>query len=224
MSSVSEKYVHIGNVIRNAVIFDFKKSRGEAVTTENLIQTVDELFQLLDERQIDYLLVGGIAVLQYTEGRNTQDIDLIMAVSSLAKIPEIEVIEKNFDFIRGRFKALQIDLLLTTNPLFDRVMTDYATRQKFIERSIPCATVEGLLLLKLYALSSLYRQGNFARVGIYENDVATLMQLYRPDIDPLLDELKKHLNETDFAAVNEITDEIQQRITRFQRRSDQPDR
>lgn len=220
MSSVSEKYVHIGNVIRNALVFDFKKSIGEAVTDENLIQTVEELFRLLDERRIDYLLVGDIAVLQYTEGRNTQDIDLIMAVSSLDRIPEIEVIERNADFIRGRFKSLQIELLLTTNPLFDRVMTDYATKQNFIERSISCATVEGLLLLKLYALPSLYRQGSFARVGIYENDVATLMQLYRPDIDPLLDELKKHLNDTDFASVSEIADEIRQRITRFEQRSD----
>lgn len=224
MSSVSEKYIHIGNVIRNAVVFDFKKSRGEAVTDDNLIQTVDELFKLLDERRVDYLLVGGIAVLQYTEGRNTQDIDLIMAVSSLDRIPEIEVIERNPDFIRGRFKSLQIDLLLTTNPLFDRVMTDYATKQNFIERSISCATVEGLLLLKLYALPSLYRQGSFARVGIYENDVATLLQLYRPDVAPLLDELKKHLNDTDFASVSEIVDEIRQRITRFEKRSDRPDR
>lgn len=224
MESVSEKSVHIGNVIRNAVVFDFKKSRGEAVTDDNLIQTVDELFKLLDERRIDYLLVGGIAVLQYTEGRNTQDIDLIMAVSSLAKIPEIEVVERNPDFIRGRFKSLQIDLLLTTNPLFDRVMTDYATKQNFIESSIRCATVDGLLLLKLYALPSLYRQGSFARVGIYENDVATLMQLYRPDIVPLLGELKKYLDDTDFEAVNEIADEIQQRITRFQQRSDRTER
>lgn len=194
------------------------------MTDDNLIQTVDELFKLLDERRIDYLLVGGIAVLQYTEGRNTQDIDLIMAVSSLAKIPEIEVIERNPDFIRGRFKSLQIDLLLTTNPLFDRVMTDYATKQNFIESSIRFATVDGLLLLKLYALPSLYRQGSFARVGIYENDVATLMQLYRPDIVPLLGELKKYLDDTDFEAVNEIADEIQQRITRFQQRSDRTDR
>ncbi len=194
------------------------------MTDDNLIQTVDELFKLLDERRIDYLLVGGIAVLQYTEGRNTQDIDLIMAVSSLAKIPEIEVIERNPDLIRGRFKSLQIDLLLTTNPLFDRVMTDYATKQNFIESSIRCATVDGLLLLKLYALPSLYRQGSFARVGIYENDVATLMQLYRPDIVPLLGELKKYLDDTDFEAVNEIADEIQQRITRFQQRSDRTDR
>lgn len=221
MESVSENRVHIGNIIRNAIAFDFKKSQEKAVSTDNLIQNVDELFNLLDGRQIDYLLVGGIALLQYTEGRNTQDIDLIVAVSSLEKLPEIEIIDMNDDFARGRFKELQIDLHLTNNPLFNKVKTDYATRQQFVEKSIPCATVEGLMLLKLYALPSLYRQGNFARVGIYENDVATLMQLYRPAVAPILNEVAKHLSATDLKAVNEIIGEIQQRITRFQQRSDQ---
>lgn len=228
MESVSENRVHIGNVIRNAITFDFKKSQGDAASTDNLIQTVDELFNLLDERQIDYLLVGGIALLQYTEGRNTLDIDLIMAVSSLEKLPEIEIIDRNNDFARGKFKVLQINLFLTNNPLFDKVKIDYATRQQFVEKSIPCATVEGLMLLKLYALPSLYRQGNFARVGIYENDVATLMQQYQPALAPILNEVAKHLSATDLKAVNEIVEEIQQRITRFQLRSDQtiskPDR
>lgn len=42
------------------------------------------------------------------------------------------------------------------------------------------ATVEGLLLLKLYALPSLYRQGSL-RVSIYENkNVAALLYTYRP--------------------------------------------
>lgn len=221
MESVSENRVHIGNVIRNAITFDFKKSQGDAASTDNLIQTVDELFNLLDERQIDYLLVGGIALLQYIEGRNTQDIDLIMAVSSLEKLPEIEIIDRNNDFAHGKFKVLQINLFLTNNPLFDKVKIDYATRQQFVEKSIPCATVEGLMLLKLYALPSLYRQGNFARVGIYENDVATLMQQYQPALAPILNEVAKHLSATDLKAVNEIVEEIQQRITRFQQRSEQ---
>ena len=35
---------------------------------------------LLRERQNEYVLVGGIGLLQYVAGRNTEDIDLIMAV------------------------------------------------------------------------------------------------------------------------------------------------
>ncbi|RMF70187.1 MAG: hypothetical protein D6742_00810 [Cyanobacteria bacterium J069] len=43
-----------------------------------LLKTVDRLFEELDSSGAPYLLVGGIAMLTYVEGRNTEDIDLIM--------------------------------------------------------------------------------------------------------------------------------------------------
>jgi hypothetical protein len=77
--------------------------------------------------------------------------------------------------------------------------------------------VEGLALLKLYALPSLYRQGNFARVGLYENDLATLLHGYRKilDMEFLLDQLTPHLGDTDVSALREIIADIEQRIDRF---------
>lgn len=210
-----KKEMSIGNVVRNAVVFNFKKWRENSVNSDNLLHSVDRLFALLSERGIDYLLVGGIALLQYIEGRNTEDIDLIMALSSLEDLPEISVISRDNDFARGNFDGLQIDILLTTNPLFARVQRRYATSQQFIEHAIPCATVEGLLILKLYALPSLYRQGNFARVSLYENDIATLLHDYRVESEPLFAELAKHVSETDLISLREIVTEIQQRIRRF---------
>jgi len=207
--------VHIGNVIRNAVAFNFKNWRGGTMNADTLLQTVARLFAVLHERQIDYLLVGGVALLQYVEGRNTEDIDLIMALPSLKKLPEIQIASQDVNFARGKFDELQIDILLTRNPLFEKVQRKYATTQRFVERDIPCATVEGLLLLKLYALPSQYRQGDFARVGIYENDIATLIHDYRPQLEPLFAELARHLSDSDLAAVRDVVAEIQQRIERF---------
>jgi hypothetical protein len=207
--------VHIGKVIRNAVVFNFRNWREGIVNTDALLQNVASLFILLRERHIEYLLVGGVALLQYIEGRNTEDIDLIMALSSLKKLPEIEVLSQEANFVRGKFGELQIDILLTRNRLFERVRRRYATMQRFVEQDIPCASVEGLLLLKLYALPSLYRQGNFARVGVYENDIATLIYSYRPDLASLFEELTHHLSDTDLVAVREIVAEIEQRIERF---------
>jgi len=207
--------VHIGNVIRNAVVFNFKNWRGGTMNADTLLQTVARLFAVLHERQIDYLLVGGVALLQYVEGRNTEDIDLIMALPSLKKLPEIQIASQDVNFARGKFDELQIDILLTRNPLFEKVQRKYATTQRFVERDIPCATVEGLLLLKLYALPSQYRQGDFARVGIYENDIATLIHDYRPQLEPLFAELARHLSDSDLAAVRDVVAEIQQRIERF---------
>jgi len=74
--------VHIGKVIQNAIVFNFKNLAKNTVNSDTLLQNVAQLFALLKERKIDYLLVGGIALLQYIEGRNTEDIDLIMALAS----------------------------------------------------------------------------------------------------------------------------------------------
>ncbi len=207
--------VHIGQVIRNAVVFNPQNWRESTMNPDNLLQNVAELFALLHERRINYLLVGGIALLQYVEGRNTEDIDLIMALSSLKKMPEIKIISQETNFARGKFGDLQIDILLTRNRLFERVQRHYAVRQPFAEQEIACASVAGLLLLKLYALPSLYRQGNFGRVGLYENDIATLIYNYRPNLESLFEELAPHLSHTDLTAVREIVTEIEQRIERF---------
>ena len=110
--------------------------------------------------------------------------------------------------------------MLTGNPLFDLVRREHAATRKFVEQDILCATVEGLLLLKLYALPSLYREGNFTRVGIYENDIATLMQLYRPQLDSILAKLSLHLSESDNQSVREIIGEIEQRLARFRQRTE----
>lgn len=209
----------MGEVIRNAVAFNFKNSEDEILNAGSLPEAVEKLFEVLHEREIDYLLVGGVAMLGYVEGRNTEDIDLILAVSDLEKLPEITVESRDADFARGTFERLRVDLLLSSNPLFEKVGRHYATNMRFVERDVRCATVEGLLLLKLYALPSLYRQGNFSRVGLYENDIATLMQAYKPALEPLLEELSGHLSTDDLTAVRDIVSEIQARIERFRRES-----
>jgi hypothetical protein len=211
--------VQIGNVIRNAVVFNVKNWLGDTMNADSLLESVEHLFALLETRQIEYVLVGGIALLHYVEGRNTEDLDVIMALSSLKKLPEIKVTSQDMYFVRGEYGELQIDILLTKNPLFEKVQNKYAVNRHFLERDIPFATVEGLLLLKLYALPSLYRQGNFARVGIYENDIATLIYEYKPDLSLITNELSTYVNDSDFTEIENIISEIQQRIARFQKGS-----
>jgi hypothetical protein len=214
----STPIISIGVVVRNAAVFNFRRTEKNNMDLDSLLQTVDDLFALLAQRSIDYVLVGGIAMLQYVDGRNTEDIDLIVALNTLQNLPEIEIETQDMYFARGDFHGLQIDLLLTENQLFDVVRRKHVAVQPFAEREIPTATVEGLLLLKLYALPSLYRQGDFTRVSIYEGDVAALLQVYRPDIEPLYTELSEHVSETDMLEVKTIVGEIQQRIDRFGQR------
>jgi hypothetical protein len=207
----------IGSVLRNAVTFNFKNPPEVIMNANSLLAQVEELFNLLAARKTDYVLVGGVALLTYVEGRNTQDIDLIMALPSLQKIPEIKITSQDMYFARGQFGELQIDVLLTSNPLFDKVARKYSTEKQFLDRKIRCATVEGLLLLKLFALPSLYRQGSFERVGIYENDIASLIYTFNPAMEPLFAELSKHLNKDDLTEARKIVADVEARIQRFRK-------
>ena len=142
-----------------------------------------------------------------------------MAASSLEKLPELKVSSQDMYFVRASYNELKIDILLTQNPLFKEVHSQYSQVERFLDRNIPLATVEGLLLLKLYALPSLYRQGNFARVGIYENDIATLLHDYQPDVSSLLGELSRYVNESDLSEIKGVVSDVQNRIKRFKNES-----
>jgi hypothetical protein len=212
-TAAARQPVHIGKVVRNARVFNFRHPQGGLLNDSALLKAVERLFALLEERRIDYLLVGGIALLQYVEGRNTEDIDLIMALSSLDLLPELQEVGREKDFARVDFAGLQIELLLTSNPFFAEVRRRHATRQRFLEREIPCATPEGLVLLKLYALPSLY-QGDVTRAALYETDILTLVHHHGVNPEPLLPELEPHLSATDLKALRQIVAEIRQRLER----------
>lgn len=205
----------LGEIVKNGVIFDMKNWGGDLSSAEKLPDIIERLFSILSDRKIDYIVVGGIALLSYIEGRNTQDIDFIFAKTDLENIPEIIINDQNRDFARGTYESLQIDVLLTTNKLFELVREKYATDRPFAERNIRCATVEGLLLLKFFALPSLYRQGDFNRISIYEGDITQLLLKYKVDLTKIFKVLKKYLLSTDIKELEETTLDIQRRIKRF---------
>jgi hypothetical protein len=210
----SARRLRMAEILRHALLFGFRRWRGETLDTAGLDETVTRLLDLLEGRKIAFSLVGGMAMLRYVEGRNTEDLDLILTPEGLDALPEIAVRHRYRDFARARFGAVRVDLLLASNPLFREVLDRHTTPQPFDDRTIPCATVEGLILLKLYALPSLYRQGDFVRAGLYENDVATLMHAYTPAVEPLLATLAGHLGVSDGAAVRALVPSLQHRFDR----------
>lgn len=153
----------------------------------NIPVEVDAFFSLLDERAVAYLLVGGVAMLTHVHGRNTDDIDLVISLSDQERLaPEVEVTERDSPFARARFGTLRVDFLEAEHSLFSEVCREYAGEREFdflaTCRTIRCATPEGLMLLKLYALPSLYRQGEIERAKIYEGDLGALVTAF-----PLID-------------------------------------
>ena len=211
--------VHIGSVIGQAIVFNPRSSgRLKDMDFDALLASSPQLFDLLDNRGVEYVLVGGIAMRVHVAGRNTQDIDLILPVEALDMLPEIRVFDRNEAFARGELGGLQIDFLLSSQPLFDVVRRGHARPERFVERDIVCATVEGLLLLKLFALPSLYRQGKFARVEDYEHDIAALIRERQPDTEPIFAELSRHLPASDLTEVCDIVAGIRRRIAESQDR------
>ena len=73
----------------------------------------------------------------------------------------------------------------------------------------------GLLTLKCYALPSLYRQGEFSRASIYENDILLLLLNYSVNLDRVIDILSDHLLASDLNEIRSILEGIQRRIQRF---------
>jgi hypothetical protein len=169
----------IAEIVRHAVLLGPDAWAGGSASGKNvnpnsrpnLLPTdrdMIELFTLLRARGIADLLVGGIAMLRYVAGRNTEDVDLLMSLPSVKQLPEIIIEEQSEYFIRGRFRTVRVDVLLTANAVFAEVQQNHAAIHRFAELDVPTATPEGLILLKLYALPSLYHQGLFDRISVYE--------------------------------------------------------
>jgi hypothetical protein len=217
---MSQELVHIGEVIVHGILFDPKNVEAwrNMDVVQSIYQSVPKLFALLEERQIDYVLVGGIAMLAYVDGRNTQDIDLIVNRSDLAKLPEIRIETQNAEFARGWFGDLRVDFLFAEGKLFDRVRKGFTTKRRFADCDVPCATVEGLLLMKLSALPDKYRRGHFDRVRTFEKDVADLIERYRPKTSPLFDELSKYMLQSDVDEIRKIVVDVEERLAKQSQR------
>jgi hypothetical protein len=179
-------------------------------------ENIEDFLDALAQAEVPYLLVGGIALLQYVEGRNTQDIDFIIALDDALKIPGFEITDQNEFFAQGHFGELQVDLLRPSNLLFRHILETERTSKEFLGHILQTVTPRGLALLKLYALPSLYRQGNITRATLYEGDLTLLLNQHPSNRGELIEALKPHLIESDLNEVGKILDEISHKLSRFQ--------
>jgi len=62
-----------------------------------------DLFRVLHDARVPYLLVGGIAMLTYVEGRNTKDVDLLMSVTAMEQVPELSLVDREDFFCTRAF-------------------------------------------------------------------------------------------------------------------------
>lgn len=214
----------LAQVLQNAAVFNFSlhQTRESFVNSANIPAEVEAFFDLLQERAVEYLLVGGVAMLAYLRGRNTEDVDLIVSLSDQNRLqPSIQIEERDSFFARARFGQLRVDFLQAEQPLFAQVGRDYSEARTFdffrSRRTIRCATPSGLMVLKLYALPSLYRQGQIDRAKIYEGDIGCLLTAF-PEIavEEIFSLLLRHgMLSTDVKELRRVIDEQRPRPDRF---------
>ncbi|CAN5789971.1 hypothetical protein BH23CYA1_BH23CYA1_19270 [soil metagenome] len=101
------------------------------------------------------------------------------------------------------------------------VCDDYATERPFGNRTVRCATVRGLLLLKFFALPSLYRQGQFSKASIYENDITQLLLTEPVKLADILQVIAPFVIPTNLQELQTTASEIEQRIQRFRFQQEQ---
>lgn len=177
-----------------------------------LSDAVRSLFTDLSSPGISHLLVGTLAMLQHVDGRTTRDIDLIIEFEDLDKLSGFRTGEREEWSATGTVGPLCLKLLFTANPFFANVLRDHAESRRLPDVPIRCATPEGIVLLKLFALPSLYRQGKVQRAALYESDILQLL-LHQPrDPEGILLQLQAHMPASDINALRKILHEIQQRI------------
>lgn len=189
-------------------------SPGSCMDTDSLYSSAEALFDLLEAKSIPHVLVGGLALLFHADSRNTEDVDLIVALPDLKDLPDLHLEDRNEWFAKASFGPLRVDLLLTDNPLFALVAARHVESRTFRGHTLRVATAEGLLLLKLYALPSLYRQGQISRAALYESDISLLLIANPVDDAKLLSTLSAHMIDSDIHALADVLRDARKRMTR----------
>lgn len=220
--------VNISRVVSAAAVFNFARHTNAQswMNADNLSHEVEELFALLEARQVPYLLVGGLAMLSHAKGRNTEDVGLILSVADQSRLgPEVELVdppEPGSPFALGRYKGLRVDYLDAANPIFGWVLADHSERRTFLfgsgqARELPVASAVGLMLLKVHALPNVTRQMDWERMEVYESDLLRLW-LACPEADPRVGvrTLAGHLDEhARYSLEHEVLPDLVRRWERY---------
>jgi hypothetical protein len=218
MNSLVEKIrgdsANIAMIISDANEFNTQNwMKGMQINPQNLQSGVADFLKLLNDLEIGFVIVGGIAILGYVELRNTKDFDIIIDRHDYAKLkPFLDILNEEGDFANClTADKVRVDLLFADNPIFRYVKYGFEQNLDYEQGNFPTATPEGLVLMKLYALADLTlqyeafgRKDILAKIRLYQSDVIILNDMYELDFPKILRLLERHLSESGFSIVLEF--------------------
>lgn len=128
-----------------------------------LQQAFETLVDTLNQRGISYAIIGGIAVVQHTRVRTTDDIDALVAIPQVAMPGFFESLKadgfaveitqsirelRDDGLTSIRFQDVQIDLMRPVIPLYAHVL-DRAMQSSIFGRQVRISSAEGLIAMKI---------------------------------------------------------------------------
>lgn len=173
------------------------------MTHEYVLQTTAELLTLLNERPVEYVVVGGMAMQQYLPERRTKDLDMIMTIPEVKRLPEVRFVRRFVHFAHGFYNEMAVDALLTSNPIFEFVRCQHKSVGSFHGQPMSCVSVEGMYFLKSYALTSIHQKSLWHKLAQAEEDLLGLLQHYPMALEPFADLLDSYLPAHEVAYLRE---------------------
>lgn len=134
--------------------------------SQTLPRAFEALVTTFNERNIRYAIIGGLATIQHTRVRTTEDIDALLTVPQVAMPGLFEALkqrgfavdlEKNIRELRDegftavRFADVIVDLMRPLIPTYNHVL-DRAISTQILGQTVRVSSAEGLVVMKLIAM------------------------------------------------------------------------
>lgn len=131
-----------------------------------LTQAFDALVTTLKARGVRYAIIGGLATIQHTRVRTTDDIDVLLMIPQVSMPRLFESlgargftleVEKSVRELRDhgmtaiRFGDVIVDLLRPVIPAYSHVL-DRAVEAQILGQTVRVSSAEGLIVMKLIAM------------------------------------------------------------------------
>lgn len=151
-----------------------------------LRRAFEALIAAFEECGIRYAVIGGLATLQHTRVRTTDDIDVMLTLPQVAMPGLFETlhrrgfsvsVESNIREFRDegvttiQFEGVLVDLLRPVIPAYQRIL-DHTTTEEILGRQVRVVSAEGLIVMKLAAMRPLD-----------EADIQELLTAYGQSLD-----------------------------------------
>ena len=149
---------------------------------------LDKFIKILDEHNVDYCIIGGLAVNAYVEPVVSLDLDIVLAVDSLEKfMDEVKEIFKIEEFTHSynlSSKDSDLRIQIQKDERYQHFIKN-ANLKKVLGYELKVAAIEDVLLGKIWAYSDTER-----RQSKRQKDLADILRLIEsnPNLKTLLPE------------------------------------